>query len=158
MSEPIIVKIGLCVIRYWPTAPYLETVWCYADPVSGVLGERKVPAGPNYDAANRAKAADLGYGTDPDATWRMSLEHETLHSWLAVQAGGDWSLTLWHVAHQEPSPPGLMFNEEEDVLAFQRALNGQPPSERVLLLAARCGKPLAYLLSAARAWLAQFTP
>lgn len=110
---PVVTRCGVCVIRVWPETMFVETVW---------PDGAKVPAAPNFDDASCALAAELGYKD----TWAMSLAHETLHTWLAVQAGLPFfSPTLWYVAHQLKPPRGLAPTEEARVLAFQAALNGR---------------------------------
>lgn len=78
-----------------------------------------VPACGNTDEASVQHAHELGYAGD---TVRMSLEHEILHTWLAVKQGRAYSPTLWHVAHDLKPERGLIRDEEAVVLAFQRYL------------------------------------
>lgn len=70
-------------------------------------------------------AEDLGY---PD-TWSMSRGHEIAHTWLAVEEGYPFSLTLRQVAHQGEAPVltwGQVAYEEAKVLAWQRDSKSRP--------------------------------
>ncbi len=142
------VRCGLVTIRVWPDTHNLDTVFD---------ADHKVPAAANpTDPASVALAAELGYGTGPDATWHMTMEHETLYSWLSVQQGLDWSVTLHSVAWGYKPPRGIIPCEEEEVLAFQKYLNTTILHPSLGLLAARCGCSLPDLAERARAFLAQF--
>lgn len=107
------IMLGECAIAIYPNADcpgnlYLETR--FADGAN-------VPACGNTDDASIAHAHELGYAGD---TVRMSLEHEILHTWLAVKQGMSYSPTLWHVAHKVKAARWLIRDEEAVVLAFQR--------------------------------------
>ena len=141
------VRCGLVTIRYWPETDYLETVWDEA---------HKVPSAPNYRDEDLALAAELGYGVGREAVRACWVEHDPLHSFLAVAQGLDWSPTLHSVGWGYKPPRGVIPAEEEDVLAFARYLNTTILDARLGLLAARCGCSLPDLAERARAWLAQF--
>lgn len=110
-------SIGRCAIRVWPENQYLET--CFEDGT-------KVPAAPQDNDYYRGIAERNGYGTD---TWRQCFEHEVLHTWLRVQCGDPFSLTLWGAAHGVVQRRGLKHDEEQVVFAFQQLLNGAEVAE-----------------------------
>lgn len=86
-----------------------------------------VTARVNYDAGAFTMARDLGYRSID--TWRMCVDHEIGHHWLAH--GDFWSLgspTMWRLAHPDRVHPSMasdddVANEEAEVLAFQRTLD-----------------------------------
>jgi hypothetical protein len=88
---------------------------------------RTLVAQADHDGASRARADALGYGTDNDATWRMSLDHERLHALLAQAEGHEHSVALWYAAHPDqrmaPIDRILADREERVVLLMQRLLN-----------------------------------
>lgn len=65
------------------------------------------------------RAWELGYGGDVEA---MTLDHDPLHSRLAVALGLERSPTLWAVAHGLELSAELTAAEEAMVLAAQRFL------------------------------------
>lgn len=146
-KQPIRRTCGTCTIEIWPVTRFLRTVF-----PDGTM----VPATPNYDPASIAHAYALGYAGD---SWAMSREHEALHTWMAVQAGQAYSVTLWHVAHGTRPPIGVAPAEEALVLHFQGYLHaGRPAPYLVQQWAATTGKPLAQLAEEARAFLATLFP
>lgn len=69
-------------------------------------------------------ARSLGYaGTDEEAVWQMTAEHDLLHTVLAVASGEPWSPTLYSVASREPFPLRDARAEEGRVLMVQKLLN-----------------------------------
>lgn len=93
-----------------------------------------------------AKADALGYDPviytydgprydNPARLWRMTVDNELAHTWLAHVTGRVESAVLWHEAHKDlpgycaPSTPAERAAEEGTVLAFQRqwsALSWRP--------------------------------
>lgn len=139
--------VGRVRIQVWPDTRFLQTVF-----ECGVT----VPAAGNADPASIRTAGELGYGWAEDATWHMSMEHEALHSWIAVQQGGDWSPTLHSVAHGYKLPRGIIPHEENMVMALQKYLNTTRLDPALVDLVERARCPLPDLAERARAFLAQF--
>lgn len=108
------VKFKGCVVRIWFERQYLETIF---------PDQTRVPAAPNFDPDSRRLAAELGYGDGPDATWRMSLQHELAHTVVAEHLGQPFSLALWLTAHGAVGRRGVISGEEGRVLALQAFLN-----------------------------------
>lgn len=76
------------------------------------------------DPESVARACALGYtGSDREAVWAMTLEHDRLHMELAQAEGYVWSLTLHAAAVGEVVPPSVSDQEERRVLWVQAALN-----------------------------------
>lgn len=102
----------MITIRIDPEARRIETV--FADGAVCV-------AMPDY-SAQRETAQRLGYGADDEAVWRMTVDHDILHTTEAVKAGLPHSPTLWAVAHGEKYPGSRM--EEWAVTQVQQRING----------------------------------
>lgn len=137
----IVRRLGACTVRIFPDVPYLETIFA-ADGA-------KVPAAPNHEPADVARAAALGYGGD---TWQMTLAHEQLHTFLAQWLGEPYSPTLRGVALGISVPPEVWGPEEGRVLALQALLNhAEPDPEGLRLLTVAL---LEHLVRTARLFLA----
>ena len=78
----------------------------------------EVHAHPNHRPDDEARAEALGYADVEE----MTLDHDPLHTRLAVALGLPHSPTLWGLAHGEPADPIVAGAEEEMVLAAQRFL------------------------------------
>lgn len=89
---------------------YLETVF-----PNGQL----VPAVPEPNDPPFAK--EIGY---EDRVWEMNWHHEFIHNWLACYRGM-YSYVLKYVAEGGTEPNEETGKEEAQVIAIQRALNGQ---------------------------------
>lgn len=114
MSDMMLtIMLGECAIAIYPHAECPGALYFETRFADGAY----VPACGNTDDESVAHAHELGYAGD---TVRMSLEHEILHTWLAVKQGRSYSATLWHVAHKVKPAKGLIRDEEAVVLAFQR--------------------------------------
>lgn len=79
----------------------------------------EVHAHPQHGPEDEARAVALGY----PGVGSMTVEHDPLHTLLAVTLGLGVSPTLWAVAHGLPVDPVLAEAEEAMVLAAQRFLN-----------------------------------
>lgn len=129
------IRLGDAVIRIDHVAHWMETV--YED------GTR-APAAPQDTDEYRATAARLGYGTD---TWRQCVEHEVLHTWVALKMGRPHSTILWNVAHGGAKrwPPGGR-EEEAHAMGLQRFLNTgeiDEPTQELFVMCARLWRQTA---------------
>jgi hypothetical protein len=118
MTEPQTYIVGECSIEVYPTTRYLRTIF-----PNGLVCH----AAANDDAENIRKAWTLGYAGD---TYRMSLEHELLHSILAEMRGEAYSSVLYGVAvrmaggNKERVIPQEMSDAEEGlIMDLQRWLH-----------------------------------
>ena len=68
-----------------------------------------------------AHARELGYANGSE----MNMEHDPLHTILAVWRGQQCSYTLWHTAHNHPPGNAESHDEERLVLTLQKVLNGK---------------------------------
>lgn len=90
-------------------------------------GEHTVDGTPPLEPteADEEKAAAMGY-EGAGALWRMTIDNELAHTWLALETGRVESAVLWHEAHKElegfcpATLPRERSAEEGLVLAFQR--------------------------------------
>jgi hypothetical protein len=116
-------KLGSCIIKVWNSGTYVETHF----------GPACVPALPGIEQS--ATAEELGYGSDLAA---MVREHEVLHTLFALAQGHPFSAVLWDVANRvemDQARYNLHHEEEANVLALQKLMNGLPvPSDRMLAL------------------------
>ncbi len=112
-TNPVTIRFPGCTILVWNGGAYTETVF---------EDGTRCPALPHGSEYQARTARELGYGDDVDA---MCREHEIMHTLLAVARGRPYSPVLWDVAHGPPDPaPAWHYEEEADVLALQRLLNG----------------------------------
>lgn len=79
----------------------------------------EVHAHPNHGPEDVVRAHVLGYRGNVSA---MTLEHDPLHTRLAMALGLPHSPTLWGLAHGTPVDAVLVDAEEAMVLAAQRFL------------------------------------
>lgn len=109
----ITLSFRCCTLYIDPADRYCET-WFRTT-------RRKVPVRPNNDPASVALAHELGYHGD---TWRMSYEHDFLHSLLSEMIGNPRSYTLWLLAEGRANEDlEYQHREERLVLDCQRWLN-----------------------------------
>lgn len=81
-------------------------------------------AAPQLDPESIARARALGYtGSDEDAVWAMTRDHDLLHTVLADAHGLPNSPTLHAVAHGHDVHPLQADIEERSILLIQRLLN-----------------------------------
>jgi hypothetical protein len=79
-------------------------------------------AAPVLNQESVVRARELGYtGTDQDAVWAMTQDHDLTHMLLAQAEGMKWSPTLYGVAAGVPYQPAEAAREEARVLFVQRA-------------------------------------
>jgi hypothetical protein len=98
------------------------TIWVFHDDhylATEYPGGTTARATPHDTDEYRDTTRDLGYGED---TWRQCLEHELLHTWVALKLGKQHSVVLWGVAHGNRRPIGGR-REEGYVMGLQRYLN-----------------------------------
>jgi hypothetical protein len=124
MSEFITHTFKNCVVRYFPSADYLETV--FED------GE-KCPAQFSFFSADFKKAKGLGY-TSPEwsrsAVRQMHLEHELTHTFIAEALGEPYCPVLRSVAVKGPCEGA--WEREALVVDWQRYMNGAAASEQLI--------------------------
>lgn len=123
MSEFITYPFQNCVVRYFPAADYLETVF-----QDGL----KCPAQFTFTVEDFEKAYSLGYGKKRETDRRclavsdvmqMHLEHELSHTFIAEALGEPYCPVLRSVAVKGPCT--FAWERESRVMLFQKALNGQ---------------------------------
>lgn len=111
--ECIVHPFGDCILRIWPNAQYVETVFSDG---SSACATREC------ELNNLSYARHLGY---PEC-WTAVVCHEAAHTWLAERMGHRASPTLWAVAHDYApgtAPYEERLYEEAATLALERAAN-----------------------------------
>lgn len=111
-GEVIRFEFGITTVEVWPEQRYLRTM--YSDGC-------QVDAAPQLTRDYLDTAQRLGYGDD---TWAMCVEHEIMHTLLAMADGRAVSPALWAVAHRtEDVHREIIAKEEDYVMSMQRKLN-----------------------------------
>jgi hypothetical protein len=87
---------------------------------------KQLVACPQDTDGYRATAKALGYDAD---LWRLCLDHELLHHFVAEYAGLPYSQSLYEAATNSNFGP-LHWREEELVMNLQRAMH-QLPADKV---------------------------
>lgn len=92
------------------------------------------PARPNGDSESVARCVALGYAPSiAECTEKhlrlMMIEHELIHTLLAVHTGKSYSLALAHVAGKQYMHEHHRKVEENIVYALQSVANGKPDCE-----------------------------
>jgi hypothetical protein len=82
-----------------------------------------VDAIPVYDDESRARALELGFGSEEDPVWRMTATHDLLHSAVAHWLDWPYSYALRAVALGGQENRMRAAWEEALVMVIQRACN-----------------------------------